>query len=209
MIRRYAPDPARRTELHQQLEARCGLSAGAATLLVELDVFGEVVLASDEHLAALVELEGRGLAERAGAPHACVHAVSTRYVREVMERVRSIMALEGELARRERPREPAPAARGPDEPLSTELERAILDDALAVIARSPTLPEVSKVRVYLRTGPRYARVFWAYRSRGEDDGGSILHFVERATGRIYAAKSARQVGRFTGRVLEAFGGADA
>lgn len=207
-VRQYAPNPARRTEVHRKLEASAGLSEAAAMLLVELDLFGEVRLGSDEHLPALAELEARGLAMRAEAPRACVHAVPSGYVRSVMESVREILALENQLAIREaksRPVLPDPSDDG--SPLSAERERAIVDDALAVIERSPTLPAASKVRVYLRAGPRYVRVFWTY-AGGEDGSGSILHVVEKATGRVYEAKSWRQVGRLTGRVIAGFGDAD-
>ena len=94
-------------------------------------------------------------------------------------------------------------------PLTEAEERTIIDDALSVIARAPVLPDPSQVRVYLRSGPKYVRVFWTYSGRSDDAGGSILHFVEKRTGRVYAAKSARQVGRFTGRVLPGLGEADA
>lgn len=218
MIRRYAPNPARQTEIHRRLETLCGISSAAAMLLVELDVFGEVRISDDEHLGALAELKARGLADMSETPHVCVHAVPSIYVREVMNRARSILALEGELARRTRPSAVAPdpdpgpkRARAPEGPLSAEHERAIIEDALAVVEASHFLPPARKVRIYLRTGPRFVRVFWTYeRPSGDDDpNGSILHFVERATGRIYRAKSARQVGRSTGRVLFGFRGADA
>lgn len=214
MIRRYAPDPARQTELHRRLATLCGISAGAAMLLVELDVFGEVRISDDEHLDALAELKARGLADLSETPHSCVHAVPSVYVREVLTRARSILALEGELARRTRPESAARASEPKrrvraDGPLSAEQEQAIIKDALAVVEASSHLPAARKARIYLRTGPRFVRVFWTYsRPTGDDDrNGSILHFVERATGTIYLAKSARQVGGPTGRVLFGFRGA--
>lgn len=220
MIRRYAPDPARLTDFHRRLATLCGISSEAAMLLVELDLLSEVRISEDEHLDALAELKSRGLADLAAAPHACVHAVPSLYVREVINRARSILALEGELARRRRsePAEPDPEPapeprkeRGVDGPLSAAQEQTIIRDALAVVEMSSFLPPSRKVRVYLRTGPRYVRVFWAYaRPSGDDDrDGSILHFVERTTGMVYLAKSARQVGRPTGRILFGFRGADA
>lgn len=217
MIRRYAPDPARLTDFHRRLATLCGISSEAAMLLVDLDLLTEVRISEDEHLDALAELKSRGLADLAQAPHACVHAVPSIYVREVINRARSILALEGELARRRRPEpaEPDPdpeskKERGVDGPLSAAQEQTIIRDALAVVEMSSFLPPSRKVRIYLRTGPRYVRVFWAYaRPSGDDRDGSILHFVERATGMVYLAKSARQVGRPTGRVLFGFRGADA
>lgn len=215
MIRRYAPDPARLTDFHRRLATLCGVSSDAAMLLVELDLLNEVRISDDEHLDALAELKSRGLADLAETPHACVHAVPSLYVREVINRARSILALEGELARRRRPEPAAPDPepkkdRGVDGPLSAAQEQTIIRDALAVVEMSSHLPPSRKARIYLRTGPRYVRVFWAYqRPSGEDDpSGSILHFVERATGRVYLAKSARQVGRPTDRVLFGFRGGD-
>ncbi|CAG0988541.1 hypothetical protein ARNL5_03046 [Anaerolineae bacterium] len=82
--------------------------------------------------------------------------------------------------------------------LAEEIERAIVEDAFAAIEVSPTLPSREAVCVYLRTGPRFARVFWARRGAKT---GSILHFVELATGAVLRAKSARQVGEPTGRVV--------
>lgn len=216
MIRRFVPNPSRETEMHRRLVTLCGISLGAAMLLVELDVFGEVRISDDEHLDSLAELKSRGLADLAETPHACVHAVPSVYVREVLNRARSILALEDELARRKQPAVAAPdpepkTKRGSDGPLSAEQEQLIIKDALAVVEASSHLPPARKARIYLRTGPRFVRVFWTYsRPTGDDErDGSILHFVERATGAVYRAKSARQVGRPTGRVLFGFRGANA
>lgn len=91
-------------------------------------------------------------------------------------------------------REPAP------EPPSREaLDRAIVADALGIVDADPSLPPAAEVRVYLRPGRRYTRVFWA--PRGSDDG-SILHFVEQATGRVFSAQSSTKAGAPTGRVVD-------
>jgi len=80
----------------------------------------------------------------------------------------------------------------------TAFERAVIANALEVVEGSPTLPSAGEVRIYLRPGRRYTRVFWEYPGSRS---GSILHFVEQATGRVFTAKSAKKVGVPTGRVI--------
>lgn len=96
------------------------------------------------------------------------------------------------------PQAPCPPVLRSGTGLAEEVERAIVEDAFAAIEASPTLPSREAVCVYLRAGPRFARVFWAHRGAST---GSILHFVELATGAVFRAKSARQVGERTGRVV--------
>ncbi|MEQ9650360.1 MAG: DUF3560 domain-containing protein [Sandaracinaceae bacterium] len=79
------------------------------------------------------------------------------------------------------------------------LDRAIIVDALRVVDGDPSLPPAAEVRIYLRPGRRHTRVFWAPRG---SDGGSILHFVEQATGRVFSAQSSTKVGAPTGRVVD-------
>ena len=86
------------------------------------------------------------------------------------------------------------------EPADREaFDRAVIADALRVVDADPSLPTAAKVRIYLRPGRRYTRVFWAYPG---SRGGSILHFVEQATGRIFSAKSSTKVGAPTDRVVD-------
>jgi hypothetical protein len=188
---------------------RVGLSDPAVELLLVLDVRGEVAIEAALR-GAFDELATRGLAE-ARARLALVRdeasarprAIATVHGRAVMHSLRQIVALEtmarsldrrrAERAARGAPREQRP--RESSAPLTLADERAILDDALAWVDASPTLPAASDVRITLRLGPRFVRVFWA--SRAQSGAGSILHFVERRTGRIYRAKSWRQVGRPT------------
>jgi hypothetical protein len=202
-MRRFSPNAARRSEIHRQIEERCGLSQGAAMLLVELDVFGEVLIDRDEHVAELAELLAKGLAELAHGAYACTHVRPSLLVREILNRIRSLMALEAELARRERaeasdrprdvPKKAPPAADAAgDEPsaaitgakLTPELERAIVEDALALIDQHPIYGPADKVRVYLRRGRRFVRVYWTPKSM-PDGSGSLLYYVEIATGRIF------------------------
>ena len=91
-------------------------------------------------------------------------------------------------------------AAAPAEPPDREaLDRAIVADALRVVDGDPTLPPAADVRIYLRPGRRYTRVFWAPRG---SNGGSILHFVEQATGRVLSAQSSTKAGAPTGRVVD-------
>ena len=90
---------------------------------------------------------------------------------------------------------------------SSALERAIVADALATVERSPALPSADKVRIYLRPGRRYTGVFWTYASSPENLG-SILHFVEQETGRVFRAKSSTKVGAPTDRTLVVAGAAE-
>lgn len=79
------------------------------------------------------------------------------------------------------------------------LDRTIIVDALRVVDSDPSLPPAAEVRIYLRPGRRYTRVFWAPRG---SDGGSTLHFVEQATGRVFSAQSSTKVGAPTGPVVD-------
>ena len=97
-----------------------------------------------------------------------------------------------------RPRRAAAAAE-PAEPADrAAFERAVVADALEQVDRDIALPSSDKVRIYLRPGRRYTRVFWEYLGSRS---GSILHFVEHATGRVFRAKSWKQVGAPTDRVI--------
>lgn len=96
---------------------------------------------------------------------------------------------------------PVPEVGATAKPLA---ERAIVADALAVVDRLPSLPSADDVRIYLRPGRRYTRVFWTYASSPENLG-SILHFVEQATGRVLRAQSSTKVGAPTGRTLDLAG----
>jgi len=86
-------------------------------------------------------------------------------------------------------------------PNRSPFEAAVIADALAVVDVDPSKPAAADVRIYLRRGRRYTRVFWTLDELG-DDGGSILHFVENATGQVFAAKSSKKVGRRLSRVVE-------
>ncbi len=92
---------------------------------------------------------------------------------------------------------PCPDGAGPTLP-----DAAIVADALAFIDADPTNRSPSSVRIYLRHGRRYTRVFWASARAAKDDLGSILFFVERESGRVFRAKSAKKVGPPMGRVIE-------
>ena len=74
----------------------------------------------------------------------------------------------------------------------TAAAAALVAPALARVEASPFLPSVDQVWIYFRIGRRFTRVFWAYSNA---DSGSILVFVENATGRVYTAKSSTMVGR--------------
>ncbi|RZO57903.1 MAG: DUF3560 domain-containing protein [Sandaracinaceae bacterium] len=87
-------------------------------------------------------------------------------------------------------------------PAGDAFELAVIANASKMIDGDPSLPAAKDVRIYLRPGRRYTRVFWAH--PGSEDG-SILHFVERATGRVYRARSSTKAGASTGRLI---GGAD-
>jgi hypothetical protein len=203
-LHRYRPT-LRASEV-REIARRCSLSTDAAALLGNLDVHPEMLIDRIEHLAAVMELRDKGLAE--AHDHAeGVRVTASIGVRSIMQSIRNIVAMEQEIERLTRRREqkakPSQRAtrdRRDNAPLSIELERAIVQDALSIVDAMPHLPAASEVRVYLRSGPRFVRVFWVPRRIAEDRG-SILHFVEKATGRVYQARSARQVGRFTGRVV--------
>ncbi len=92
------------------------------------------------------------------------------------------------------------AAEAPEPQALPPFEAKVVADALDVIDRDRTKPSRDEVRIYLRPGRRYLRVFWTDAS-APDDSGSILHFVERATGKVFAAKSSKRVGYDTGRVI--------
>jgi len=69
--------------------------------------------------------------------------------------------------------------------------------ALAHVEAHPCLPPASVVRIYFRMGRRFTRVFWAYQGA---DVGSILVYVENATGRVYSAKTSTKAGTATDAV---------
>jgi len=82
----------------------------------------------------------------------------------------------------------------------TPFEAAVIADALAVVDARPSLPAAEDVRIYLRRGRRYTRVFWI-RETIAGEHGSILHFVENATGQVFTAKSSKKVGGRLPRVV--------
>ncbi|MCB9597416.1 MAG: DUF3560 domain-containing protein [Sandaracinaceae bacterium] len=99
------------------------------------------------------------------------------------------------------PGDPEPSARAE---APTAFEAAVIADALAAVEADPTKPAAADVRIYLRPGRRYTRVFWVPRT-ARDDNGSILHFVENETGQVFAAASSKKVGRRLSRVVTAGG----
>lgn len=126
-------------------------------------------------------------------------AVDPRRARALLDLLESTLRRSGAPIREDREASPAPEDEAA-EPLGRgPIERAIVADAMRVVDGDPSLPAASKVRVYLRPGRRYTRVFWAPRG---SDGGSILHFVEQATGRIFSAQSSTKAGAPTGRVVD-------
>ncbi len=210
----------RRTALVHAIETRCRLSTRAAMLLIELDAWGELSIEDESDFGAVEELRRRGLAE-VRAPLAYdadsrVRAVPAPSTPELLRHIRALIALDEESARvRAHTSDPdvlASHASGTRRStqrkssesktsLSPEFVQAITDDALAMVQAAPVLPAANDVRIYMRPGPRFVRVFWAY--RGQDDNGSILHFVEIKTGRVFRAKSSRQVGAPTSRFINA------
>ncbi len=125
--------------------------------------------------------------------------VDPRRARALLDLLESTLRRSGAPIREDREASPTPEDEAAEPPGREALKRAIVVDALRVVDGDPSLPAASEVRVYLRPGRRYTRVFWAPRG---SDGGSILHFVEQATGRVFSAQSSTKAGAPTGRVVD-------
>lgn len=112
-LRLYEPVPlkARRAALHRAIEERCGVSAGAAMLLVDLATW-DVVAVDASYEAALEELRRRGLAERlvplAQDPDQRPRGRPTPFVADVMEHIGALTLLDDE----QRALEPAAPRKG-------------------------------------------------------------------------------------------------